>query len=80
MKNNNAVVIDGQEVADVDTFDHLGASVNKHGGTVEDIKDRLGKATGVFNELAKIWRRGQLSKNTKIRIFKSSVIAVLLNG
>ena len=80
MKNNNAVVIDGQEVADVDTFDHLGASVTKHGGTVEDIKDRLGKATGVFNELAKIWRRGQLSKNTKIRIFKSSVIAVLLNG
>ena len=54
VKNNNAVVIDGQEVADVDSFDHLGASVTKHGGAADDIKDRLGKATGVFNKLAKI--------------------------
>ena len=59
--NNNAVVIDGQEVEDVDSFDYLGARITKHGG-------------------AKIWRSGQLSKNTKIRIFKSNVIAVLLYG
>ena len=78
--NNNAVVIDGQEVEDVDSFDYLGARITKHGGAEDDIKNRLGKATGAFNKLAKIWRSGQLSKNTNIRIFKSNVIAVLLNG
>ena len=80
VNNNNAVVIDGQEVEDVETFDYLGARITKHRGAEDDIKNRLGKATGAFNKLAKIWRSGQLSKNTKIRIFKSNVIAVLLYG
>jgi len=80
VKNNNAVVVDGQEIEDVDGFDYLGARVTKHGGAEDDIKRRLGKATAAFNKLAKIWRSGQLSKNTKIRIFKSNIIAVLLCG
>ena len=78
--NNNAVVIDGQEVDDVDSFYCLGARITKHGGAEDDIKNHLGKAIGAFNKLAKIWRSGQLSKNTKIRIFKSNIIAVLLYG
>ena len=78
VNNNNAVVTDGQEVEDVETFDYLGARITKHGGAENDIKNRLGKATGAFNKLAKIWLSGQLSKITKIRIFKSNVIAVLL--
>ncbi|KAL9971498.1 hypothetical protein ACROYT_G017669 [Oculina patagonica] len=70
--------VDGQQVKDVDSFDYLGARVTRHGGAEKDIKSRLGKARGAFNKLVKIWRSGQLSKNTKIRIFKSNVIAVLL--
>ena len=31
VNNNNAVVIDGQEVEDVDSFDYLGARITKHG-------------------------------------------------
>jgi len=65
---------------DEDGFDYLGARVTKHGGVEDDIKSHLGKATAAFNKLAKIWRSGQLSKNAKIRIFKSSIIAVLLHG
>ena len=60
--NNNVVVIDGQEVEDVDSFDYLGARMPKHGGADDEIKNRLGKATGAFNKLAKIWRSGQLRK------------------
>ena len=80
VNNNNAVIIDGQEVEDVDSFDYLGARITKHGGTKDEIKIRLGKGTGAFNKLAKIWRSGQLCKTTKIRIFNSSVIALLLYG
>ena len=75
VNNNKAVVIDGQEAEDVDSFYYLGARLTKHGGTEDDIKNLLGKAAGAFNKLAKIWRSGQLSKNTKIRIFKSNVIS-----
>ena len=80
VNTNNSVVIDGQEVEDVDSFYYLGARITKHGGTEDDIKNRQGKATGAFNKLAKIWRSGQLCKNSKIRILKSNVIAVLLYG
>lgn len=52
--NNNAVVIDAQEVEHVDSFDYLGARITKHGGAKDDIKNHLGKATGAFNKLAKI--------------------------
>jgi len=64
----------------MDSFDFLGARIPKHGGAAEDIKSCLEKATGAFNQLAKIWRSGQLRKNTKIRIFKSNVITVLCYG
>jgi len=78
--NSNAVVVDGQQVQDVDSFHYLGARITKHGGAEDDIKSRLGKARGAFNKLVKIWRGAKLSENTKIRIFKSNVIAVLLYG
>ena len=71
-KNSNAVVVDGQKIKDVDGVDHLGARIIKHGGSEDDIKSRLGKTTETFNKLTKIWRSGQLSKNTKIMIFKSN--------
>ena len=41
---------------------------------------RIEKARGAFNKLVKTWRSGQLSKNTKIRCFKSNFLAVLLYG
>ena len=41
---------------------------------------RLGKAQPVFCNLKNIWRNSQLSINTKLRIFRSSVLAVLLYG
>ena len=79
VNNNNAVVIDGQEVEGMDSFDYLGARITKYAGAKDDIKNCLRKATGAFNKLAKIWRSGKLSKKAKIRIFKSKVIAVLLH-
>ena len=54
--------------------------MSKHGGAEDDIKSCLGKSIVAINKLVKIWRSGQLSKNTKIWIFKFNVIAVLLYG
>ena len=56
VNNNNVAVINGQEVEDVDNFHYLGARITKHGGSKDNIKNYLGKATGAFNKLAKIWR------------------------
>ena len=49
--SNNVVVVDGQHVEYVDSFDYAGARITKHGGAEDDIKGRPGKARGVFNNL-----------------------------
>ena len=50
------------------------------GGTGEDISARLGKKQAVFCNLKNIWRNSQLSTKPKLKIFKSSVLVVLLYG
>ena len=41
---------------------------------------RLDKARSVFHRLSKVWRTGEFRRETKLRIFKSNIIAVLLYG
>lgn len=77
-KNNNAVVVGGQERKDMDRFDHLGARITNHRGAVDDIKSSSGKAKVAFNKLVKIQENGQLSKYSNISIFNSNLTAVLL--
>ena len=59
---------------------YLGAYISKSGGTEEDIKARLGKARAAYSKLDKIWKNSQFAYKTKIKIFKSNVISVLLYG
>ena len=54
--------------------------MTQKGGSEEDIRSRLGKARAAFNQLRNKWRSSQLKLNTKMKIFKSNVIALLLYG
>ena len=74
------IQLEGSDIEEVEKFVYLGATVTTTGGAVENISARLGKAQGVFSNLKNIWKNSQLSINTKLRIFRSSVLAVLLYG
>ena len=52
----------------------------KDGNTEAEIKTRINKARGAFAALKNIWKTKTISKKTKIRIFKSNVLSVLLNA
>ena len=54
--------------------------MTQKGGSEEDIKSRLGKARTALNELRNVWKSSQLKLNTKLKIFKSTVVAVLPYG
>ena len=54
--------------------------MTQEGGSDEYIKSRLGKARAAYSKLRKIWKSSQLKLKTKLKIFKSNVIAVLLYG
>ena len=74
------VMVNGEELEDVDSFVYMRAKVSTAGGPDDDIISRLGKARAVFGKLTGVWKSSILSKSTKIRIFKSIVIAGLLCG
>ena len=74
------IQLEGSDIEEVEKFVYLGATVTTTGGAGKDMSARLGKAQGVFCNLKNIWKNSQLSINTKLRIFRSSVLAVLLYG
>ena len=61
-------------------FVYLGVNVRNEGGTEDNIKARLGKARVAYNKLGKFWKNSQFTTKTKVNVFKSSVISVLLYG
>ncbi|KAK2185049.1 hypothetical protein NP493_247g03088 [Ridgeia piscesae] len=79
-KNNHPITMNGEPLEETESFTYLGSTINKHGGTAEDVKARIQKARVAFIMLRKIWRAKQIKTNTKLRIFNSNVKAVLLYG
>ena len=69
-----------RDVEDVESFVYLGAKVDKQGGAASDIRARTVKARAAFNKLNKVWKSSLFSRKTKITIFKTNVVAVLLYG
>ncbi|XP_063447098.1 uncharacterized protein LOC134726617 [Mytilus trossulus] len=78
--NNNPVKLNEKDLEDVDTFTYLGGIVTTKGGCDNDMDNRFKKAKGQFSRLRKIWRSSVLSFKTKVRLFNSLVISVLLYG
>ena len=79
-KQDDGVMIAGEQIEEVDEFRYLGSIVSKKGGTDEDIQARIGKARQAFTMLRPIWRSTALTTRTKLRVFGSNVKAVLLYG
>ena len=54
--------------------------MSESGGTEEDIKIRIGKANNAFIALRNIWNSNSISQKTKLRLFKSNILSILLFG
>ncbi|VDP44157.1 unnamed protein product [Schistosoma margrebowiei] len=61
---------------DVKTFTYLGSIIDEQGGSDENVKVRIGKATAVYLQLKNTWNSKQLSTN--VRIFNTNLKAGLL--
>ena len=78
--NNHKIKIDNEEIEEVDKFTYLGAIVSNEGGSTEDLKNRIGKARSTFARLRNIWKSKKIRRGTKIRLYKTLVLPVLLYG
>ena len=79
-KNSDSIIVEGNELEDVETFPYLGVMLDKQGGTATDIKRRLALARNAFSTLQPLWKSSKYSFKTKLRIFNTNVVAVLLYG
>jgi len=79
-RNNEAITANGLALEDVEKFIYLGATVCKQGGREEGIKARLGKAREAFVKLNRVWNSSSVSRETKIRLYKTLVKPVLMYG
>jgi hypothetical protein len=71
--------LNGEIVEQTDEFCYLGSTVEVNGSCEQEIVNRLAKAAGVFGRLRKsVWCNNILSRSTKMKIFRSSVMSVLL--
>ena len=67
-------------IKEVDKFTYLGGLVTKWGGADEDMLSRIGKARYVYHNLKNVWNSSQYRRSTKIKIFETNVLSVLLYG
>ena len=67
-KNQDRVTIDGQDIENVEEFSYLGATICKEGGQ------------GCFVRMKKTWRSSNISRRTKLKLFKTLVVPVVLYG
>ena len=79
-RNQDQITIEGRHINEVEEFVYLGATVCKEGGGMKDLKNRLSKARGAFVRLKKTWRSNNISRRTKLKLFKTLVVPVLLYG
>jgi len=70
--------LEKKEIEEVESFVDLGSVVSESGRTEEDVASRIKKANGVFVLLYPVWRKLNISKEVKIRIFNTNVRSVLL--
>ena len=78
--DNQPIVIGIDDVEIVDSFTYLGSVMDADKCSTADVSARLKKARAAYYKLRKVWASGQYRRKTKLRIYKSTVMSVLLYG
>ena len=62
----------------IDSLNYLGNCITTEGEAERDIKVRIGKARSAFIRLGNIWKTTAFSKRTKLKLYNSCILSVLL--
>ena len=78
--NQAKLKVKSTPLEEVDSFTYLGSIMDSQGGSEKDIICRIGKARTAFRMMSPIWRAGNITLNTKMRLFNSNIKTILLYG
>ena len=74
------IVIEDESIQEVKKYVYLGCEVRKDGDVRKEMGIRIGKAGAEFRNIDKIWNDIEVSLRTKLNLFNSIVLSVLLYG
>lgn len=74
----NRIQVAGGTIENVDKFEYLGSLITWDNNCSEEIKRRIGKATGALASLKHIWSSKKLKIENKLKILNTCVFSVLL--
>ena len=77
----NPIIIDNEPVEFVDTFVYLGSGISSICNFELELNRRRNQASGVMRSLWRpLWKRQDISRRTKLRVYNAAVLSVLLYG
>jgi hypothetical protein len=81
-KIDRPIVIRGEKIEEEECFPYLGVPIRaEQSSSCEEVASRIGKAARVFGALYHpLWKRKQVSVETKMKIYRAAVLPVLLYG
>jgi len=74
------VIIEGQQLENVYSFEYLGSRVQCDGDESADVEHRMGIAQSVFNSLSHMWADHRLPMSMKLRLYTSGVCSSFTHG
>ena len=80
LKERPQIKIDEEELEVVTDFTYLGSNISVENTGQKDISARINKARNSYYSLRNIWKSNVYSLKTKVRLYNSNVISVLLYG
>ena len=75
---DDRIQVTGETIENVERFEYLGSPLTWDNNCSEEIKRRIGKATGVLASLKHIWNSKKLKIDNKIKVLTTCVFSVLL--
>ena len=77
-KPGNSIQVVGETIENVEKFEYLGSLLTWDNNCSDEIKRRIGKATGAMASLKHIWGNKKLSLDNKLKVLTTCVFSVLL--
>ena len=72
--------MNGETLETVDKFKYLGPTLTKDGKSEMEIKMRLKTSNSALVNLSTIWKSRSISLLTKIHLYKSLILSIILYG
>ena len=80
LKERPQIKIDDEELEVMTDFTYLGSNISVENSVQKDISARINKIRNSYCSLRNIWKSNVYNLKTKVRLFTTNVISVLLYG